>query len=426
MRTTQQTLRERQCGVALVLALTVMILPGVIGGKSADAQTFNILYTFTGQADGGQPVGGVIRDSHGDLYGTTCCGGSYGAGTVFMVDKSGNETVLYSFTGGADGDQPFASLIRDAKGNLYGTTYWGGVSTECNGGTGCGVVFKLDTTGKETVLHAFTGAGGDGANPYDGLVQDHKGTLYGTTVNGGNLIACDGGCGVAFSVDMGGNEKVLHSFAAGTDGANPFAGLVRDDEGNLYGTTAYGGSYGDGTVFELEHSEEPEYSWRERLLYTFTGGSDGGQPLLGYLLRDAKGNLYGTTVRGGASSCAYLCGTVFEVERSGRERALYGFLQGTDGANPYGGLVADAEGNLYGTTNQGGVGNHGTVFKLDSAGRETVLHTFTDTGGDGASPYNGPILDPRGNLYGTAADGGDSGCYLDLGCGVVFRITFDK
>jgi uncharacterized repeat protein (TIGR03803 family) len=177
-----------------------------------------------------------------------------------MLDKAGNETVLYSFTGGADGDQPFASLVRDARGNLYGTTYWGGVSTDCNGGTGCGVVFKLDNTGKETVLHAFTGAEGDGANPYDGLVEDHKGTLYGTTVNGGNLVACGGGCGVAFSVDMGGNEKVLHRFAAGTDGANPFAGLVRDDEGNLYGTTTFGGSYGEGTVFELERPEELEHS----------------------------------------------------------------------------------------------------------------------------------------------------------------------
>jgi uncharacterized repeat protein (TIGR03803 family) len=267
------------------------------------------------------------------------------------------------------------------------------------------------------VLHAFTGTGGDGANPYDGLVQDPKGNLYGTTLNGGSSSACSGGCGVVFKINTAGKEKVLHSFSAGTDGANPFAGLVRDAEGNLYGTTNSGGSYGQGTVFELEHTG------KEKVLYTFTGEADGGQPLLGYLVRDAKGNLYGTTVRGGASSCSFLCGTVFELERNGKERALYGFSGGTDGANPYAGLVRDAEGNLYGSTNQGGAAGYGTVFKLDKAGNETLLHTFTGTGGDGASPYDDLMLGPMGDLYGTAADGGDSGCFENLGCGIVFRLT---
>ena len=426
MTSTRKTSGTRRRAVILATAIVLVPLPAAIGG-TAEAQTYNILYTFSGQVDGAQPVGGLIRDAQGNLYGTTCCGGNYGAGNVFMLDKEGNETVLYSFTGGADGNQPYASLIRDAKGNLYGTTFWGGVPSACNGGTGCGVVFKLDTTGKLTVLHAFTGTGGDGANPYDGLVEDHKGILYGTTLNGGNLAACDGGCGAVFSVDMAGDEKVLYNFAGGEDGVNPFAGLVQDPKGNLYGTTAFGGSYGQGTVFELEKSGEPEHSWRERVLYAFTGGADGGQPLmLGYLVRDEKGNLYGTTVRGGASSCAFLCGAVFELEASGKERALHGFAAGTDGANPYGGLVQDAKGNLYGVTNQGGIANYGTVFKLDKAGKETVLHTFTGTGGDGAGPYYGPILDPKGNLYGAAADGGDSGCYLDLGCGIVYRLTVDK
>jgi uncharacterized repeat protein (TIGR03803 family) len=417
MTRTQQTPRTRQRAVILVLALAIVLLPGAIGGTSADAQTYKILYTFTGQADGGQPIGGLIRDAERNLYGTTCCGGAYGAGTVFMLDMAGNETVLYSFTGGQDGDQPFASLIRDEEGNLYGTTFWGGGSAACNGGTGCGVVFKLDTSGKETVLHAFTGTGGDGANPYDGLVQDPKGNLYGTMLNGGSSSACSGGCGVVFKINTAGKEKVLHSFSAGTDGANPFAGLVRDAEGDLYGTTNSGGSYGQGTVFELEHTG------KEKVLYTFTGEADGGQPLLGYLVRDAKGNLYGTTVRGGASSCSFLCGTVFELERNGKERALYGFSGGTDGANPYAGLVRDAEGNLYGTTNQGGAAGYGTVFKLDKAGNETLLHTFTGTGGEGASPYDDLMLGPMGDLYGTAADGGDSGCFENLGCGIVFRLT---
>lgn len=334
-----------------------------------------------------------------------------------MLDNAGHEKVLYSFTGGTDGNQPYARLIRDENGNLYGTTFWGGGSAACNGGFGCGVVFKLDPSGKETVLHAFTRTGGDGANPYDGLVRDMRGDLYGTTVYGGSSSACNGGCGVVFAVNTAGKERVLHSFSAGTDGANPYAGLVRDAEGNLFGTTNSGGSYGQGTVFELEHTGT------ERVIYTFTGGADGGQPLLGYLLRDAKGNLYGTTVRGGASSCSFSCGAVFELERSGKERVLYGFAGGTDGANPYGGLVADAEDNLYGTTNQGGASSYGTVFKLDKTGHETLLHTFTGTGGDGTFPYDGLVRDAKGNLYGTAWGGGSNGCYQGSGCGIVFMQT---
>ena len=403
-------MKFKNAGFALVIVLCVST------AMSAQAQTFSVLYTFTGASDGGNPVGGLSRDAEGNIYGTTCCDGAHGAGTVFMLDKAGNETVLYSFTGGQDGDQPYASLIRDTEGNLYGTTFWGGVSTECNGGFGCGVVFKLDQSGNETVLHSFTGIGGDGANPYDGLVRDPNGNLYGTTLYGGGSSACSGGCGVVFKVDTAGKETVLHSFGGGTDGVGPLAGLVRDDEGSLYGTTQYGGAYGQGTVFKLDNAR------RETVLYAFTGGADGGQPFLGYLLRDAKGNLYGTTVRGGASSCSSLCGVVFKLDKSGKEKALYGFTGGTDGANPYAGLVGDAEGNLYGTTNQGGASGEGTVFMLDKAGNETVLHTFTGTGGDGAYPFDGLVRDARGNLYGTANSGGANGCF-GSGCGIVFMLT---
>src|ERR1017187_7063633 len=160
-------LKNACCALVIVLWVSTAL--------STHAQTFSALYTFTGGNDGGSPVGGLIRDDEGNFYGTTCCDGAYGAGTVFTLDTTGKETVLYSFTGGADGDQPYASLIRDAKGNLYGTTFFGGSSAACSGG--CGVVFKLDTSGEETVLHTFTGTGGDGANPYDGLVQDAKGNL---------------------------------------------------------------------------------------------------------------------------------------------------------------------------------------------------------------------------------------------------------
>lgn len=309
-------MKSKNAGFALVIVLCVAT------AMSADAQTYKILYTFTGQADGGQPIGGLIGDAEGNGYGTTCCGGAHGAGTVFTLDRAGKETVLYSFTGGADGDQPYASLIRDAEGNLYGTTFWGGTSAACNGGTGCGVVFKLDTSGNETVLHAFTGTGGDGANPYDALVQDPKGNLFGTTVYGGGSSACSGGCGTVFGVNPAGQEAVLYSFKGGADGINPFAGLVRDAEGNLYGTTNLGGSYGQGTVFELDNTR------KETVLYTFMGGADGGQPLLGYLLRDAEGNLYATTVRGGASSCSYLCGPSSSWIRAGRRRSCMASSEG--------------------------------------------------------------------------------------------------
>jgi len=392
----------------------LVIVACVSTALSAHAQTFRPLYTFTGGADGGSPVGGLIRDTNGNLYGTTCCDGTYGVGTVFMLDNSGRETVLYSFTGGADGNQPYASLIRDAEGNLYGTTYWGGTTTACNGGTGCGVVFKLDTSGNETVLHAFTGNGGDGANPYDGLVQDAKGNLYGTTVSGGLSSACSGGCGVVFAVNTAGKERVLHSFGGGTDGVAPYAGLVLDAKGNLYGTTQYGGNSGAGTVFMLDQTR------KERVLYSFSGGTDGRLPLLGYLVRDAYGNLYGTTQFGGT----YGAGTVFKLDNAHTETVLYSFSGGTDGAYPYAGLVRDAAGNLYGTTNQGGASGYGTVFKVDKTGKETLLHTFTGTGGDGAYPYDDLVRSANGNLYGTTFSGGaNANVCGEYGCGIVFMLT---
>jgi uncharacterized repeat protein (TIGR03803 family) len=329
-----------------------------------------------------------------------------------MLDTGGNETVLYSFTGGADGDQPYASLIRDAKGNIYGTTFFGGGSAACNGG--CGVVFKLDTSGEETVLHAFTGTGGDGANPYDGLVQDAQGDLYGTTVSGGGSSAYSGGCGVVFGVNTAGKERVLYRFGEGADGAGPYAGLVMDAKGNLYGTTQYGGTFGAGTVFMLDKTR------KETVLYSFSGGTDGRLPLLGYLVRDAYGNLYGTTQFGGT----YGAGTVFKLDNAHRETVLHSFSGGTDGSYPYAGLVRDAEGNLYGTTNQGGSSGYGTVFKLDRAGNETLLHTFTGTGGDGAYPFDDLVRSANGNLYGTTFSGGaNANVCFDNGCGIVFMLT---
>jgi uncharacterized repeat protein (TIGR03803 family) len=223
------------------LALVVMFVTAVIGTPTAQAQTYTVLHRFAG-ADGHNPseYGHLIEDSAGDLYGTTSGGGASGLGVVFMLNKTG-ETVLHSFTGGADGRAPYAGLTQDSAGNLYGTTFGGGAS-------GLGVVFKLNKTG-ETVLYSFTIA--DGANPYAGLTRDSAGNLYGTTSAGGASNS-----GVVFKLDTTGTETVLHSFTGGADGAKPSAGMIQDSAGNLYGTTYYGGSgrtsSGNGVVFMLK------------------------------------------------------------------------------------------------------------------------------------------------------------------------------
>jgi uncharacterized repeat protein (TIGR03803 family) len=348
----------------------------------------------------------VIQDAQGNFYGTTQNGGNNacqrGCGTVFKLSKTGKETVLYSFTSGADGEGPFVPVIRDAKGNLYGTTQFGGAFA-------AGGLFKLSRTGKMTVLYSFTG-GKDGKWPYAGLTQDAKGNLYGTTGFGGDLKCINfgiSGCGVVYKLDPAGKETVLYTFTGGADGANPFAGVIQDAQGNLYGTTSYGGigcnSLGCGTVFRLSKTG------KETVLYSFGSQSgDGAFPQAG-VIRDAKGNFYGTAAGGGT----YDVGTVFKLSKTGKETTLHSFTAGVDGANPVVGVIQDAKANLYGTTNSGGdlacgEGNNGcgTVFKLSRTGKMTVLYGFTGATNDGAYPYAGVIQDAKGNLYGTTIGGG--------------------
>jgi uncharacterized repeat protein (TIGR03803 family) len=382
--------------------------------------TLTVLYSFTGGTDGATPGAGLIRDKEGNLYGTTIGGGSYGFGTVFKVDGSGNETVLRSFSGETDGATPGAGLIRDKEDNLYGTTVLGGDPT-CNSGEGCGTVFKLDMTGKETVLHRFTNTP-DGAFSGAGLVRDKEGNLYSTTVYGGSY-----GEGTVFKLDPTGRETVLYSFTGYSDGGLPDGDVIMDKVGNLYGTTDLGGSYNRGTVFKLDTSGE------ETVLHSFADSPDGALPAAG-LVGDKEGNLYGTTVYGGtANNCPGVpgdpgvsgCGTVFKVDTTGEETVLYRFSGGTDGAAPSAGLIMDKEGNLYGTTSGGGgveacaafgggLVGCGTVFKLDTTGKETVLHSFTCS--DGAAPSGGLIRDKERNLYGTTSGVGF------CGWGTVFKL----
>jgi uncharacterized repeat protein (TIGR03803 family) len=273
-----------------------------------------VLYSFKGPpGDGAFPYGGLTEDSSGNLYGATSAGGASNSGIVFKLDPAtGKETVLYSFTGGADGAFPYGSLLRSSAGSLYGTTSAGGTTTGNCFPSGCGVVFQVNAAGTESVLHSFTGSP-DGAYPYAGLIVDSAGNLYGTTYSGG-AGACTNGCGAVFKLDATGTESVLHSFAGyPTDGAFPYAGVVRDTAGNLYGTAAYGGASDNGVVFELNTAET------ETVLYSFKGTTDGGVPRAPLIL-DSKGNLYGTTYSDGIAGTACggspedSCGVVFKVE----------------------------------------------------------------------------------------------------------------
>jgi uncharacterized repeat protein (TIGR03803 family) len=384
-------------GVAIAaLALLLVLGRVLVMTPSAEAHadaTFTLLYSFQGGTDGATPRAGLIQDAAGNFYGTTVRGGASDLGTVFKLDTTGAETVLYRFTGVPDGAHPYAGLVRDTAGNLYGTTAFGGASD-------LGTVFKLDTTGKETVLHSFTGP--DGQYPLASLVGDAAGNFYSTTKNGGSNN-CSGGCGTVFKLDTTGAETVLHYFTGGTDGYYPDARLVRDAAGNLYGTTSTGGDF-YGTVFKVDTTGAVT------VLYTFLGPRDGAHPHAGLIL-DAAGNLYGTTYNGGE----FGYGTVFKLDATNAETVLYSFKALRDGTKTYADLLRDAAGNLYGTTFWGGSSYSGTVFKLDTTGAKTLLHDFT--GPDGQHPVAGLIRDAAGNLYGTTTDGGA------FGRGTVFKIS---
>ena len=372
-----------------VLMLGAALVATIYGTQSAQAQTFLTLYTFTGRSDGGYP-GGLIFDGAGTLVGTTCGTCTAGLGIVYKLNKNGL-TVLHSFTG-ADGYSPVGPLLRDASGNLYGTASYGGAY-------GYGTAYKLDTAGNLTVLHGFTGA--DGANPGAGFIRGTGVNGYSTTPVGGAY-----GYGTVYELDTAGNFTLLHSFTGGSDGASPWARMLRDAAGNLYGTASAGGDSGRGVVFKLDSAGT--FS----VVHTFTG-PDGSGPY-GSLIADAEGNLYGTTWSGGAHGG----GTVFKLDTAGTETVLYSFCSQpgcTDGASPQAGVTRDAAGNLYGTTNfDGADGDYGTVFKLDTAGNLTVLHSFTNADGD--VPNTGVTRDAAGNLYGTTYYGGA------YGKGTVFEI----
>ncbi len=415
----------------IVLAVLAVVVVVLTQRPSARASSELVLYNFDGTS-GSAPQAGLIWDAAGHLYGTTGGGGSHNSGTVFELTRGSNgewtEQMLYSFTGSVDGWQPLAGLIFDSAGNLYGTTSLGGSAGEGGDGT----VFELtpgsDGQWTETVLHSFSGT--DGNFPVARLVFDKAGNLYGTTESGGGG-GCELGCGVVFELLRGTEardqwtEKVLYTFD-GEDGWGPLAGLVLDRAGNLYGTTA-GTVIGDkkGTVFELSPSGNG--AWTHRVLHRFGEGTDGAEPYAGVIF-DATGNLYTTTYYGGI----YGFGAVVEVTPGTLAgTVLHSFNNdGVDGRYPEAGLIFDDKGNLYGTTAYGGTGPGctgqfgicGIVFELtpgvDGQWTEIVLHSFLPYGFDGVGPCADLIFDHAGNLYGTTVAGGTK-----QPAGTVFEVT---
>jgi uncharacterized repeat protein (TIGR03803 family) len=377
--------RERSAGN---MTFAILLLPLIFAANPARAQQYteSVLYTFPSDCSLGCDANqGLIQDSGGNLYGTTKVGGTQKAGTAFWLDTKGALTVLHNFAGKLDGGNPFAGLIMDQAGNLYGTTAVGGKY-------GYGTVFKITKGGHEVVLHSF-GNGTDGSEPWSGLVMDASRNLYGTTIAGGRYNG-----GTVFKITAAAHETIMHSFGNGADGNGPlWETLVLDKSGNLYGTTQTGGTTGFGVVFKLGKNGA------ETILYDF-GFTDSHSSDAG-LFRDGKGNLYGTAFVGGRDGN----GTIYRITGH-QETILHSFTgQNGDGDNPLSGLVGDEAGNLYGTTYYGGMnkdcfdGNQlgcGTVFKLDTHRKETILYEFTG-GADGAYPGYGNLLrDAQGNLYG--------------------------
>ena len=380
-------------GAALMLAVVFGFGAGTV--QSAHAQTLHVLYNFGGSSDGGDPYASLIRDAAGNLYSTFGYGGGTSfSGGVFKVAPDGTETVLYSFTGGTDGAFPEAALIRDNAGNLYGTTTQGGSDN-------IGVVFKVDPSGTETVLHSFTG-GTDGVIPVGGLLRDAAGNLYGTTSQGGTSND-----GILFKISPSGKETILHTFTGSTkDGKYPsYTSLLTDAQGNLYGVTEEGGSADGGILYKLSKTG------KLTILHSFTGGTTDGCNVLGTPFRDAAGNFYGTTSSCGTDNL----GTVWKVNKYGKEKVLHSFAGGTsDGEYPLAGVIMDAEGNLWGNTETGGATKFGTVYEISKSGHYTLVHSFDGT--DGKYPYGSFAQNAKGTIFGSALNGGT------IGYGTVWKI----
>ncbi len=422
-------------GKTLAVVTVILVMMALLS-PSADAQTYKVLYNFTGGDDGGVPVGVLTFDATDNLYGTTWAGGDSacpitygyaGCGVVFELmpnlDGTWTQTVLHTFHG-SDGAGPQGRLSLDAAGTLYGSAKYGGKTTRPCAGTGCGIVFtltpNLDGSWTQTVLHAFSWKDGSGPN-HGVLLSDGAGNLYGVTDTGSNS-SCPNGCGVIYELSPNSDgtwtETVLHSFDR-PGGVFPEAGLTFDADGTLYGAAQLNGANGldCGTVYKLTPTSTG--GWKYRVIHPFAAHPS-CVPETGVTL-DPEHNLYGTTIGTGGHSG---WGTVFQMTPKPTGgwayRVIHKFTGGHDGGRPgYAPLILDAAGNLYGTTTAGGPHDAGNVFELvrtSSGWKEQVLYSFTG-GVDGGGPLAGLIFDTSGNLYGTTTTGGANGA------GVIFEIT---
>ncbi len=414
-------MRRKGSCLGEIVVLTVMAVTLLATSRLATAQEVVLHSFGRSGDGAYPTTAGLVFDAAGNIYGTTKFGGIHNQGTVFELSpRQGGgytETVLHSFGSSAtDGQQPSSAVILDAAGNLYGTTVAGGIHN-CTGVSNCGTVYEMSLSHgvwRETVLHSF-GAPRDGVSPVGALVFDANGDMYGTTISGGVT-----GNGTVYRMYLSNgvwHETVVHNFGYGVDGVAPYSALIFDAAGNMYGTTAKGGSNvcptgTCGTVFE----ETPDGNgvWTESVIFNFSAGANGFSPW-GSLNLDANGNLYGTTQYGGANTCYNNgCGTVFELspQQGGgwSHSVLYSFNLGDDGFFPYAGVTFDSAGNIYGTDNMGGTQNYGVVFELSpqqgGGWTESVVHTFLFNGNDGVYPFAGLAIDASGNLYGTTYLGG--------------------
>jgi uncharacterized repeat protein (TIGR03803 family) len=422
------------CGLLPVLALFVARLGKLSRGKRAyavlvlcaataialPAQTFTRLSSFD-STDGANPWG-LVQGTDGNFYGMTSEGGvncsPHGCGTVFKITSGGVLTTLYSFcaqTGCTDGAGPSAGLVQATNGDFYGTTGYGGAYCASTGG--CGTIFEITPSGTLTTLYNFCSQGvypycTDGEEPLAGLVQATNGNFYGTTLGGAN------GYGTVFKITPSGTLTTLHSFD-GTDGVGP-RGLLQATNGDFYGPTIEYGKgviYG-GTIFRITPSGT--LTTLHRFCTQSSACTDGSFPQ-GSLVQGTDGNFYGMTSEGGVNCSPYGCGTVFKITSGGVLTTLYSFCSQpdcTDGSAPEAGLIQATDGNLYGTTDDGGANGDGTVFNITLSGTLTTLHSFDGTDGNGpAAPL---VQDTNGNLYGTASGGGAG---LTTCCGTVFSLS---
>lgn len=374
---------------------------GIQTGRGTSSE--RVLYSFTGGDDGGNAASGVVLDAKGNLYGSTVVGGVYVCGTVFELTGQASapwpEKVLANFNCYANGKNPHGGVTFDSHGNLDGTTVAGGSGGPC-ASDGCGLVYQLTRTA-ENVLHSFT-AGNDGFGPGGGVAFDRAGNIYGATPDGGAYSA-----GVVYQVSRGGHqwrERVIHAFTGGKDGGVGSLGqLLVDASGNLYGVTEEGGAHSAGTVFKLARRGK---QWKLTTLYAFAGSPDAASPY-GGLVGDSTGRLYGTTYYGGANGMGAVFELIPRAHAKYRERVLYSFKAGSDGSSSTSTLVFGSSGELYGTTSAGGGScSCGTIFAVNAgSGKERVLHSFGGSG-DGAYSYYGLSRDSSGNFYGATVAGG--------------------